>query len=256
MKLIINADDFGYDPGVNQGIVHAFQEGIVTSTTLMVNQPYSQDAAELAVQHPELGVGLHVNLTRGKPISAVKEIPGLLSEAGVFREPDGFYRQKVDRYEVEKEITAQLEKSLDLGLCLTHMDAHHHLQYHPVVLEVLVELAKKHRLPLRHVDEKTCSHFRREGIPTPDFFVSNFFGEEATLEHLAAILTELNTKSPDSTVEIMCHPGFLNGFNTESSYKGPRQRELEILCSEEIKGLIRRLNIQLINFRDLSFNSN
>ena len=254
MKLIVNADDFGYDSGINHGILHASQKGIVTSTTLMVNQPYTEQAAELAAQYPQLGVGLHVNLTRGEPISPAKEIPSLLNEAGVFWEPDGFYQQKVDKYEVEKEIAAQLEKSLGLGICPTHMDAHHHLQYHPVVLEVLVELAKKHRLPLRHVDEKTCSHFRREGIPTPDFFVSSFFGEEATQENLAGILTELNTKSPGSTVEIMCHPGFLNGFKTESSYIDPRQRELEILCSEEIKEIIRSLNIQLINFREISLN--
>lgn len=255
MKLIVNADDFGYDSGVNQGIIHSFREGIVTSTTFMVNQPYCQEAAALAAQNPELGVGLHVNLTRGEPISPVEHIPGLLNETGLFREPDGFYQQKVEKKEVQREITAQLEKLTNLNICPTHMDAHHHLQYHPVVLEVMVELAEKYRLPLRHVNENTCTHFRRANIPTPDFSVSSFFGEGATLENLVTTLTELNTKNPGSTVEIMCHPGFINDFTAESSYKEPRQRELEILCSREIKEFIGDLNIQLINFKALKFKS-
>ncbi|UNC91421.1 chitin disaccharide deacetylase [Candidatus Contubernalis alkaliaceticus] len=254
MKLIVNADDFGYDPGINKGVIHAFRKGIVTSTTIMVNQPYCEEAAKLAAQEPELGVGLHVNLTRGRPVSSAENIPGLLSEAGIFWEPDSFYQQKVEKSEVQKEIAAQLDKLMNLGISPTHMDAHHHLHFHPVVLEVMVELAGKYRLPLRHVDKNTCSYFQRMHIPTPDFFVSSFFGEDATVDNLVSILTELNTESPGSAVEVMCHPGFINDFTAESSYQDPRQKELEVLCSKEIKELIYSLNIQLINFKSLNIN--
>ncbi len=254
MKLIVNADDFGYDPGINGGIVHAFQNGIVTSTTLMANQPYTGEAAELALQNPKLGVGLHVNLTRGEPISPAGEVRGLLNEAGFFMEPDHFYQQDIKEEEVSREIQAQLDRIHELKIKPTHMDAHHHLQFHPVVLEVLIKMANEYGIPLRHVDHNTLTRFRKENIPTPDIFVEEFFGEGATLDNLIFMLTEINKRSPGGTVEVMCHPGFMNDFSAESSYRDSRRKELEILCSPEIKNVIHRLDIQLISYNNLKRN--
>lgn len=83
-QLIINADDFGLSPGVNQGIVEAYQAGGISNTTLMVNMPGFTDAVRLASLHPEMGVGLHFNLTYGRPVSDVRLVPSLVQRTAAF----------------------------------------------------------------------------------------------------------------------------------------------------------------------------
>ncbi len=254
MKLIVNADDLGYSPGINKGIIHGFQKGIVTSTTLMINQKYSGEGIKLAETYPELGIGLHVNLTKGKPLSGAERVPGLVDRSGRFWDLDNFYKKNTAEEEVEAEVEAQMQKAQDWGLNLTHIDAHHHLQYHPVVVKVLIKAAKKYNLPLRQVNTETRESFNREGIPTPDIFISSFFSSKATVEYLSSMLTGLNEKHRGATVELMTHPGILEHSSgaPRSSYHEPRMKELETLCSEEIKKLIDSLKIELINYSQLS----
>jgi len=83
-KVIVNADDFGLTQGVNEGIVKAYQEGILTSATLMANMPGFDQAVELAGTHPELGVGLHLNILRGHPLSPAQTVGSLLSKGPSF----------------------------------------------------------------------------------------------------------------------------------------------------------------------------
>lgn len=253
MKLIVNADDLGYSPGINKGIIYGFQKGIVTSTTLMVNQNHSEEGIRLAKSCPELGVGLHVNLTRGKPLSDAKRVTSLVDRRGFFWNQNNFYQKQTVEEEIQDEVMAQIEKARDSGLNITHMDAHHHLQSHPVVLEVLIKAAKKYNLPLRHVDMETRNRLRDEGIPTPDIFISSFFSSKATAEYLFSILTGLNEKYPEAIVELMTHPGILEYSSgaPRSSYHEPRQKELETLCCAEIKKFIKGLKIELINYRFL-----
>lgn len=87
--LIINADDFGLSPGVNQGIAEAYQAGGISSTTVMVNMPGFTDAVRLASLHPGLGVGLHFNLTYGRPVSDPRLIPSLIQADGRFHSIGG-----------------------------------------------------------------------------------------------------------------------------------------------------------------------
>ncbi len=252
MRLIVNGDDFGYTPGINQGIIYCFREGILSSTTLMVNQPFSQEAAELARKCPELGVGLHVNLTKGRPVSSPHRVPSLLEEKGGFQGIDKLYQQNINREEVKTEVFAQIEEFFQLDLKPTHLDAHHHLQFHPVIIETLIEAAKKNKLPLRNVGEETRLRFQKENIPTPDIFLSSFFGEKATRENLYHLLPRLNQKYPGAVVELMTHPGFLDQHITTSSYHSPREKELNILCSEEIRELINKMEIEIVSYSCLA----
>ncbi|PKM80309.1 MAG: chitooligosaccharide deacetylase, partial [Firmicutes bacterium HGW-Firmicutes-13] len=247
MKLIVNADDLGYSPGINRGIIYGFREGIITSTTLMINQKYSGEGIKLAKTHPGLGTGIHINLTKEKPVSGADRVPSLLDRSENFWDVDNFYRKHIAEEEVQAEAAAQIQKAVDSGLNLTHIDAHHHLQFHPVVIKVLIQMAKKYKLPLRNVNEETRDRFRNEGIPTPDIFISSFFSSRVTIEYLSSLLTDLNKKHPGATIELMTHPGILDYFSstTRSSYHEPRQKELETLCSGEIKELINSLKIEL-----------
>ena len=82
--LIVNADDFGRSPGVNRGIIKAYREGIVSSTSVMTNQPYFEEAASLLRDHPSLGAGVHLVFTAWKPVLPPEKIPSLVDEKGFF----------------------------------------------------------------------------------------------------------------------------------------------------------------------------
>jgi chitin disaccharide deacetylase len=123
-KLIINADDFGYSKGVNLGIIEAFQNGVVTSATLMANMPGAEHAAALAKENPGLGVGIHLVLTCGKPIC--RDVPSLINDHGEFHRLADL--EKIARIdEVERELTSQFERFLSFRIQPTHIDSHHHV---------------------------------------------------------------------------------------------------------------------------------
>ena len=252
MRLIVNADDCGYSPGINRGIIHAFCRGIVTSTTLMVNQQYCGDAVALLKRHNILSAGLHLNLTRGRPLSEPRCVSTLVDETGCFHTLDLIYSLPIAAAEVETELEAQFWMMVQLGLFPTHLDAHHHLQCHPVIREVMITVAARYKLPLRHFQKEDKDAMLRAGITTPDFFISSFWDEQANVEYLCKTLRLLSSSnSGKSVVELMTHPGFSDENACGSSYYQQRQQELSVLCSSEVKELIDSLKIELVDYRSL-----
>lgn len=153
-KLIINGDDFGYSEQVNQGIIQAHQQGILTSTSLMVTGEAFEHGVALAKTHPNLGVGLHLVLVCGKSVLSPQVIPHLVNQKGFFSNNPlcaglNYQFNLPTRAELRQEIKAQLDKFLDTGLTLTHLDGHLHLHLHPVILAILVELAQEY--PIKYI---------------------------------------------------------------------------------------------------------
>lgn len=149
--MIINGDDFGFSRGVNQAIIKAHEQGVLTSTSLMVTGEAAQEAVNLAHNYPNLGVGLHLVLVCGKSALPPSEIPHLVDVDGNFSSDSfkaGLHYQfsKEARRELRLEIRAQLEKFHQTGLKLSHVDGHLHLHSHPVVLGILSELAEEFKI--------------------------------------------------------------------------------------------------------------
>ncbi|MGB8698288.1 MAG: ChbG/HpnK family deacetylase, partial [Thermosynechococcaceae cyanobacterium] len=143
---IVNGDDFGFSPGVNAAIVQAHQHGVLTSTSLMVTGAAFPEAIALAQAHPDLAVGLHLVLVCGKSALPPERIPHLVDSQGQF--PDNptqaglrYQFSPAARQELRLEIRAQLEQFRQTGLPLAHVDGHLHLHAHPVVLDILIDLA-------------------------------------------------------------------------------------------------------------------
>ena len=136
-RLIINADDFGWSRGISDGILLAHREGIITSTTLMVNQPASQYALELASQAPKLGVGIHLRLCDGFPVLAPSQVRSLVDQEGKFYSISEtrrrLWRGRVSGEEIEAEFRAQIRWMKDRGRVPTHADSHHYIHLHPQV---------------------------------------------------------------------------------------------------------------------------
>jgi len=151
-RLIVNADDLGITEGVNEAIIAAHERGSVSSATLMVNQAATEHAAALAGQHPGLGVGLHFNLTLGRPV-AESAVPSLTDGQGQLLSRKAFERRaltgRIRGRDVARELAAQAEAFRRLGLPMSHVDSHQHVHALPVVLRAVAGYCRGHGLPMR-----------------------------------------------------------------------------------------------------------
>jgi len=239
-RLIINADDLGYDPGVSEGIVLAMRGGVVTSSTLMVNLPHSEHGATLARGLP---IGLHLNLSRGSPLSA--RFPAALLRAGGFDESRvGSLPPEV----VAEEAEAQLARAEALlGERPTHVDVHRHLHRFPGVLAGLSRVAAPRGLPVRALDEAMREELRRAGVRTTDHFVGEAGGEAYwTEQRFAGTVAAL----PEGTTELMCHPGY-PPRETQTSYGLQRAVELATLTSAAAQRALVEAGVTLRSFAEL-----
>jgi hypothetical protein len=248
-RLIVNADDLGRSPGVNEGILRAHEAGIVTSASLLVGFPASAAGAERARNAPTLGVGLHLALTGAPALLARSEIPGLLDASGRLpRRPEAGL-DGVPEAELRAEARAQLRRFRELmGHGPTHVDSHHHAHRIPAVERILLELAREAGCAVRSTSPEMAARVRAAGVATPDRFCDVFWGDDAREETLAALLEEL----PDGVTELMCHPAVVDPeLAAGSSYAAPRERELEILTRPRLRTRITQTGVQLVHFGQL-----
>jgi len=276
-RLIINADDYGRTAGVVEGILRAHQQGIVTSTTAMMNMPGIEAALRRAQSYPDLGLGVHLVFSAWRPLLPPDRIPSLVDDDGAFLNQKVLWAraEAIDLHELRAELTAQVERFRALmGHPPDHLDCHHFVHSHPLFFALYVELAAGCDLPIRTPFppeealgqaaatvplieglplSKVRDMMRRDrqlvqarGVRHPDHFVGSFYGEKAvTLENLLAILENLR----DGTTELMCHPGLADEqLLAQSIYGRPREKELELLCHPRVRDKLDELGIELVNF--------
>jgi hopanoid biosynthesis associated protein HpnK len=147
-RLIVNADDFGRSESINQAVIRAHREGILTTASLMVNEPAADQAVRLAHENPGLGVGLHLALVCGAAALPPARIPHLAGERGRFSDHPAaagwrYFFCAPCREELRAEIQAQVEKFHATGLPLDHVNGHLHLHLHPVVFGILIDNAEQ-----------------------------------------------------------------------------------------------------------------
>lgn len=259
-KLIVNADDLGLTEGVTNGIIEAAADGIVTSTSAMMNHAtISVDITRAREACPQLGIGVHLVLTEGRPLLAPEAVPCLVNKNGWFHK---FNREReriagLDLGQVHAEWRTQIESFLGLGFQPDHLDSHHHISYyHLNLFNVLLELAREYHLPIRYPpsefmeilgQDNIDSWLGEYGVIAPSSCLTDFYGYDREINNrfLLGILDSMT----DGIHELMCHPGYADQelFNN-SSYNTPRELELEVLTSLEIKGWIRDQEIHLIPF--------
>jgi len=272
--LVVNADDFGRSRGVSAGIVEAHLHGLVSTTTALVNLPGAlDDVAQAAQQAPALGLGVHLNLTLGRPIAARQSVASLLTPTGTFLPPDELAArvERVDPTEVAREWRAQIEAFRSTGASLDHLDSHHHVAlFSPAWWAIFLDLAAEFRCGVRPPapadprDDVLFSRFPEaarhfaageatalraaRGVPCPDRFATRFYGRQATLETLLAVLEGVT----QGTTELMCHPGRVDEvLLAESGYAQERELELMILTSAPARQAVRRLAIDRGTYRQL-----
>lgn len=234
LKKIFNADDFGISKGVNAAIEQAHKEGILNSASLMVNQKYAQEAIEKAKQMPDLEMGLHINLTNEEPAANPKDIPLLVGENGKLK--NGFVNLLLLSFlhpcelarQVEIEVRAQIEKYMQSGLKLEHLDSHRHVHLIPVIFKVVKKLGDEFNVKrIRLMNENIFNTIKQNQAESYLFdggiikymllrFLSWWNGYKSDVYFYTILFTckisseqFKNVKIPHGykAVEIMIHPG-------------------------------------------------
>lgn len=278
--LIVNADDYGLAPAVSAGIRAAHLNGLVTSTTAMMNMPGAAGALRLAQSEcPRLGLGLHLVLTAGRPVLPPDQLRSLVDLAGGERFPSlAVFMANlaaVDVNQVKAEWRAQAERFVAAaGRSPTHFDSHHHTSYFtPALFRAMLELAAEHgaaiRMPVTtlavaqsilglppssHLVEQFLTQVQQVLAEAPrqrrpDHFEPRFYGDQATPELLQAIIAEL----PDGATEIMCHPALDDpALDAVTSYGSrARARELAALTSPASRAAVDAAGARLASFAAL-----
>jgi predicted glycoside hydrolase/deacetylase ChbG (UPF0249 family) len=262
IQLIVNADDFGWTHDVNEGIVYAHRNGILTATTMMAGGSEFAHAVTLARETPSLDVGCHLTLLQGassltgEPLP--KDIPALLIAIAL---------QKIDIY---GELSAQVRKIIAAGIVPTHLDAHKHTHILPQVASAVARIVREFgirwvRKPfdfgglagspgwparLMHTQRSGLQRKLREaGAVTTDHFAG--FALTGYLDE--AKLLDLIEKLPAGSTELMCHPGFCREQlrASQTRLKESREIELRALTSEKVKSALAAREVRVTNYVEL-----
>ena len=248
--LIVNADDFGRSEGIDDGIVRAHRDGIVTSTTLMTNAPSTRHAASHARATASLEVGVHLVLTYAKPLSNPSRIRSLVREDGSFWRPTELLVRPIEREEALVEYRAQFARARELiGREPTHVDTHHWVHDHPALSWAVCELAHETGAAARTHTPAQRDEYRAKGVRTPDHFTREFQhpGHIAVADLLALI-----SRLEDGVTELMCHPGEPDPeLVATSAYARERPLELAVLTDRSVREAVERQRITLTTFAEL-----
>jgi hopanoid biosynthesis associated protein HpnK len=269
-RLIVNADDFGLSASVNAAVIRAHRDGILTTASLMVNEPGFAEAVKLAQENPKLGVGLHLTFLMGHSALPPEKISGLVNARGEFsNSPVGvgmkyFFRRSL-RDQFRAEIQAQFEKFHATRLKLDHVNGHLHLHLHPVIFKILMADAEKLGIQRMRLTRDCLARSRRLSRGHWFYKVSHaaIFGflsgrarnilaakkirhaqitfgllqdSRVDEEYILKLLPEL----PAGDSELYSHPS-LDKF----------KHEFDALVSPRVKREIEKLGIQLIRYQDL-----
>jgi predicted glycoside hydrolase/deacetylase ChbG (UPF0249 family) len=267
-QLVVNADDFGFTPDVNRGIVDAHRSGILTATTLMANGAAFGDALRLARETPTLDIGCHLVLVGERSLLTGKPYPLTVGQLLM-----ALARRQIRPYE---ELAAQVRHILNGGIRPTHLDTHKHTHLAPPVLDAVARLSEEFgirwvRRPfdfplnslrgsvprLKRLTSDALGLMRRRfhrvlerhGCRTTDHFA----GFQITGRFRTAELVQLLECLPDGSTELMCHPGYcgetLRGARTR--LKESREHELEALTAPETRAAVERCGIELAPYARL-----
>lgn len=270
--LIVNADDFGIDEEINKGIAECFRSGIVTSTSIVANGSAIEDALNLVKKNKNIGVGVHLCLVGEKSTLPREKIPSIVDDNNIFFKN---YRHfffnlcgnKINLSDVKMELKAQIKIILDNGIVPTHLDSHQYLHLIPSIFNIVMGLAKEYKIKwiryprqnnaqfifTNNFFKKICLEFfcgyqframKNNCIHYPNLSY-NFMSRSNLNEY---VLRKILSGLAIGFTDITCHPGYIPKNRRYIPWKYKWEKETGALKNEDIKLLIKELNIKLVNY--------
>ncbi len=242
--LIVNADDCNLTAGVTRSILETHETGIVTSTTFLINLPIDSRGIKNLLRSKRLGIGLHLNVTLGEPVSRLKAIPSLVNEKGEFLRPENYLRFFPSTQEVLSEYRSQIALFKKVFRRFpTHLDTHHQLHDRPFFYALACETARSFKLPLRR---SRLMRKKSLDLKTTDYLWGDL---EARRHWTKSKLERMLRVLPDGLSELMCHPGKNDAqLQQISSFTKGRAEEAKVFGSSQAKRLIERCGITLSHY--------
>lgn len=274
-RLVINADDFGWDEGVVKSIGELYEAGLVSSTSCLTNMPGWPLAAEYLRQHPAFGAGVHLVFNDGFPVLPPEQVPALLGKDGRFLKDQQImwsFKPGATK-QLRNELRAQIERFIhDVGRAPDHLDNHCSVSYvRPDYFKITLELAQAYKIPIRapfgddleelaplfsklnniptwqilFLGKRYRRKVDRAGIPRPNTFIQHFsIAGSNTPENLLSILDNLQ----DGWIsELLVHPGYDGDW---------READLRALLDPRIRQRLAEPDIELVSFSTLAFSEN
>lgn len=269
-RLIVNADDFGLSPAVNEAVARAHREGILTSASLMVNADACTAAVSMTKDHPRLGVGLHLVLVCGRATLPHHEVPGLTSAAGDFSQHPvstglRYFLRRDLREQLRREIAAQFARFRETGLRLDHVNGHLNLHLHPTVFRLTLDPAvtrqcrcwrltrDRLRLNVRLADGAWAYRLSHAAV----FALLSAWArpqlERCGIRHTAHVFGLLQNGRVDEDYVLRLLPRLPPGDSELYSHPSLTEfrHEFEALVSRRVRAAVQAQGLELIRYQDL-----
>ena len=272
IRLVINADDLGLHPRIDEGIFAAHTDGVVTSATVLATGPTAAEAIRRAAQ-TKLGLGLHLCLTTHLTPAAPARDVRWLAPGGRFRRnwaelSAAWLGRLIPAEEIVTEFRAQVHRARELGADLDHLDTHQHLHLLPGMTSIVEVLAAELGLPMRWPSERPNAHWLvhpRSAMKSALLGTLSRLKESRGVTRVRALgvfesgrlnerrLLRLVSKLPDGDTEIVTHPGLEPGVVPQDPHWSYQwEQELAAVLSPRVRDAIAARGIQLVNYRQLS----
>lgn len=288
-RLIVNADGFGFAPGVNRGIEAAVAAGVVRSTSCVVNFAEIEELPVFTARWPHVTAGVHFNLSVGRPVSDPADVRTLVDADGNFLGaalPGRLLSRNIDREHMRRELRAQAQRMIDLGTLPSHWDGHQNKHLYPPFFQDALAVARacgircmrtprrflvparrdgdsraralaryyaRHpRRVLTHGYGRLLSRVgRRRGMCMADRLISPAY-VGGTEKWVLDTWLRIIDELPPGTSEIYCHPGFPDDeLRSRARYVDERELEVAVLTAEHLESRVRSRGIELASFGDL-----
>jgi predicted glycoside hydrolase/deacetylase ChbG (UPF0249 family) len=270
--LIVHIDDAGMSHSANMGTIDAMENGIASSTSIMVPCPWFVEFAKYAKDHPEKDCGIHLTLTcewdnyRWGTVAPRGQVPSLVDEDGYMWDNVEQVIENVKVEEAEIELRAQIEKAKKFGVPITHLDTHMGAVIsRPDLVEVYVKLGLEYDLPilfLRRVDPAMTAEYPalagrakevtrlldEQGLPVLDSIFQSYGGatHEGRRETYLRALREL----PPGVSQIIIHCGFDDAeLRAITSSASRRDGDRRIFSNPDVIAEIKKLGIEVITWK-------
>lgn len=248
-RILVRADDLGYSRAVNYGIYDTVHKGIVKNVGVMTNMPSTKMGLTL-LRYEDVDLGMHTDITNGKPVLAPEKVPSLVDKNGYFKRSRVYWENKGPDFtnldEVVNEIDAQYHRFLELvGRQPDYFEGHAVMSSN--FIKGLEIVANKYDLPLLR--------FGFDGKPVPfkknTKFVSYMGGMESNYKPIEVVQKMINDDTKDAIPMMVCHPGYLDQYILNTSRLTiNRTKEAEMLMSEEVKELLTKSNVKLVRYSE------
>jgi hypothetical protein len=268
-EIILTADDFGWAKKINEGIVLAYEHGPITEITMAVNAPEVEHALDSIKSKND--IGLHLNLTKFKPISK-NNVNSLIDKKTKkfksIKNSDELYRflTSAKNSEINEEIYSQFDLFKKLvGRNPSHITSHHGVHGDPKVLNTVIDIAKRYKIPVRlpiwmsftngfvsnYAAEVTL---RRNGIKTTNEIFINIFNDDLRETPMPLMDDFVNSieKMPSGLIEVGCHIGFMDKeVLFSSSLNWQRVKDLIALIDPFFMELLKKNKLKLVNWKGI-----